>query len=238
MATFLAIHGAWSAGWAWWRVHPLFTRAQARLLTPTCTGLGERSHLLGLHVDLGLHIKDMAQVIENEDLSDIVLIAHSYGVIVATGLADRLPDRIKHFIYLDALLPESGESALDLLPSAQRVGIMQAVHEKGFGWLIPPSPLPSDTPLRDRELAISRRGPQPLRTFTESLELRGHAEHIPTTYVYCTDAGPIDSFGLSAARAKRRRGWHFQELAASHNPHITIPKAFAALIFSIASDRA
>ena len=147
-------------------------------------------------------------------------------------------DRIKQLIYVDALLPESGESALDLLPSAQRVGIMQAVHEKGFGWLIPPSPLPSDTPLRDRELAISRRGPQPLRTFTESLELRGHAEHIPTTYVYCTDAGPIDSFGLSAARAKRRRGWHFQELAASHNPHITIPKAFAALIFSIASDRA
>lgn len=100
-------------------MHPLFSQAHARLLTPTCTGVGERSHLLGPHVDLEVHIEDMAQVLEYEDLSDIVLIAHSYGGMVGTGLADRLPGRIRQLIYVDALLPESGESALDLLPDGQ-----------------------------------------------------------------------------------------------------------------------
>jgi pimeloyl-ACP methyl ester carboxylesterase len=219
-------------------MHPLFSQAHARLLTPTCTGVGERSHLLGPHVDLEVHIEDMAQVLEYEDLSDIVLIAHSYGGMVGTGLADRLPGRIRQLIYVDAILPESGESALDLLPDGQRTGILQATREKGFGWLIPPAPLPTDTPPHDRELAARRRGPQPLGTFTTPLDLKGRAAEIPAAYIRCMDTGPVDSFALSAARARQRKGWQFHELAASHNPHITVADAFTELIFSIAAPHA
>ncbi len=145
MNTFVVVHGAWSAGWAWWRMHPLFLAARHRLLTPTCTGLGERSHLLGPCIDLHMHVDDVVRVIESENLNHVILVGHSYGGMVVTGVADRIPDRIQQLIYIDALLPESAECALDLMPQAQQAAIREDVKNRGFDWLIPPSPLPPDT---------------------------------------------------------------------------------------------
>ena len=107
-ATFLVCHGAWSAGWAWKKMHPLMAAAGHRLLTPTCTGLGEREHLANRSIDLETHIQDILNVIKYEDLRDIVLIGHSYGGMVATGVADRARDRIAQLIYLDAFVPQDG----------------------------------------------------------------------------------------------------------------------------------
>ena len=92
--TFLVAHGAWSAGWAWKKMHPLMQQAGHRLVTPTYTGLGEREHLASPQNDLETHIKDVLGVIKYEDLKDIVLIGHSYGGMVATGVADRAAERI------------------------------------------------------------------------------------------------------------------------------------------------
>ena len=116
--TFLVCHGAWSAGWAWKKVHPLMQAAGHRLVTPSYTGLGERSHLAHPAVDLEAHIQDMLNVIKYEDLRDIVLIGHSYGGMVATGVADRAAERIARLIYLDAFVPEDGQSLFDLLPAS------------------------------------------------------------------------------------------------------------------------
>ena len=103
--TFLVCHGAWSAGWAWKKMHPLMQAAGHRLVTPTYTGLGERVHLADPSIDLETHIQDMLNVIKYEDLRDIVLLGHSYGGMVATGVADRARDRIAQLIYLDAFVP-------------------------------------------------------------------------------------------------------------------------------------
>jgi pimeloyl-ACP methyl ester carboxylesterase len=113
-ATFLVCHGAWSAGWAWKKLHPLMSAAGHRLVTPTCTGLGEREHLANPSIDLETHIQDILNVIKYEDLRDIVLIGHSYGGMVATGVADRARDRVLQLIYLDAFVPKDGQSLLDL----------------------------------------------------------------------------------------------------------------------------
>ena len=88
-ATFLVCHGAWSAGWAWKKLHPLMSAAGHRLVTPTYTGLGEREHLANPSIDLETHIHDILNVIKYEDLRDIVLIGHSYGGMVATGTSRR-----------------------------------------------------------------------------------------------------------------------------------------------------
>ena len=134
--TFLVCHGAWSAGWAWKKMHPLMQAAGHRLVAPSYTGLGERVHLANPSIDLETHIEDMLNVIKYEDLRDIVLIGHSYGGMVATGVADRARDRIAQLIYLDAFVPEDGQSLLDLNePTRQR---MQGLAKGGDGWRVPP----------------------------------------------------------------------------------------------------
>src|SRR3954469_17121068 len=133
--TFLVCTGAWSAGWSWQKMHPLMAAGGHRLVTPTYTGLGEREHLASPSNDLETHIQDVLAVIKYEDLRDIVLVGHSYGGMIATGVADRARDRITQLIYLDAFVPKNGQSLLDLnQPVRQRI---QEFSNAG-GWLVPP----------------------------------------------------------------------------------------------------
>src|SRR4030081_945027 len=117
-ATFLVCHGAWSAGWAWKKMHPLMSAAGHRLVTPTYAGLGERAHLANPSIDLETHIEDMLNVIKYEDLRDIVLVGHSYGGMVATGVADRARDRVTQLISMRAFVRDDGQSLLDLNETA------------------------------------------------------------------------------------------------------------------------
>src|ERR1700754_1218936 len=111
--TFLLCHGAWSGGWSWKKMHPLMAQAGHRLVAPTYTGLGEREHLAGPDVHLDTHIQDILGVIKFEDLRDIVLLGHSYGGMVATGVADRARERVSQLIYLDSFVPRDCQSLLD-----------------------------------------------------------------------------------------------------------------------------
>src|SRR5881275_59692 len=155
-STFLVCHGAWSAGWAWKRMHPLMAAAGHRLVTPTQTGIGEREHLANPSIDLETHIQDILNVIKYEDLRDIVLVGHSYGGMVATGVADRARDRITQLIYLDAFVPEDGQSLFDLNGSGDQM--MKAAAE-GDGWRAPPLPTPPDTSEEDAKWGAERRTP-------------------------------------------------------------------------------
>src|ERR1700733_6110284 len=129
---FLVCHGAWSAGWAWKKLHPLMRAAGHRLVTPTYTGLGERAHLANPSIDLETHITDVLNVIQYEDLRDIVLVGHSYGGMVATGVADRARDRIAQLIYIDAFVPRNGQSLLDINePARER---MRELAKAGDGY--------------------------------------------------------------------------------------------------------
>ena len=121
MTMFVVAHGAWSAGWAWKKMRPLLRAAGHELWTPTYTGLGERAHLASSAIDLDTHIADVTGVLEMEDLRDVVLIAHSYGGMVATGVADRARERIAQLVYLDAFVPHDGQSLFDLQPADARV---------------------------------------------------------------------------------------------------------------------
>src|SRR5687767_1057596 len=114
MTTFVVAHGAWSAGWAWKKMRPLMARFEHQLFTPTYTGLGERVHLANETIDLDTHINDIIGVLEAEDLKEVVLIGHSYGGMVATGVADRAADRIARVVYLDAFVPRDGQALRDL----------------------------------------------------------------------------------------------------------------------------
>src|SRR5664279_2079576 len=148
MAIFVVAHGAWGAGWVWKKMHPLMTACGHRLITPTLTGLGERSHLASPAIDLETHIADILGVLKFEDLSGINLIGHSYGGMVATGVADRARERIAKLIYIDAFAPNDGDSVMSIIPEASR-----AQRKATPDGMIQPRPMPPDTPPADRAWA-------------------------------------------------------------------------------------
>jgi pimeloyl-ACP methyl ester carboxylesterase len=188
--------------------------------TPSYTGLGERQHLASRAVNLSLHIEDIVNVLEFEDLRDVIVIGHSFGGMVATGVADRARGRVARIIYLDAFVPEDGQSIVDLL-SPGAVVSMTAACLAGDGWRVPARDMPPDTPEHERVWAAPRRVAHPIAAFEEPLRLSG-VPLPPQAYIYCQRTDPDDRFGPFAARA-RREGWPYAEIDASHNPHITAP---------------
>jgi pimeloyl-ACP methyl ester carboxylesterase len=233
MATFLICHGAWSAGWAWKKVRPLLRAAGHEVFTPTYTGLGERAQHANPAVDLEMHIEDVLAVIEFEDLHGFVLVGHSYGGMVATGVADRVPDRVGQLIYLDAFVPANGQSLMDLRgpePAARTTPTAQGLEN----WLVPPNPPPPDTSEADLAWITPRRRPQPVRTFTQALQLRNPTPRFPRSYIYCTRKAADDVFLQFSSRFKSDPAWRYFELHASHSPNVTAPGPLVRLLCEIA----
>ena len=229
MSTFLICHGAWSAGWAWKKVRPLLRAAGHEVFTPTYTGLGERAHHASPAVDLEMHIKDVLAVIEFEDLRDCILVGHSYGGMVATGVADRVPERVRHLIYLDAFVPGNGQSLFDMRGPTPRT----AAAPPDEDWLVPPNPPPPDTSEADLAWLALRRRPQPVKTFSQSLLLRNPAPTLPRSYIYCTRKASDDLFLQFSRRFKSDPAWRYFEIAASHSPNVTAPDALVRLFCEI-----
>jgi pimeloyl-ACP methyl ester carboxylesterase len=232
MATFVVAHGAWSAGWAWKKMRPLMRAAGHELWTPTYTGLGERVHLGHPDVSLDTHIQDIVAVLETEDLRDVILVGHSYGGMVATGVADRARARIAQLVYLDAFAPVDGQAIFDLVPPdiAAKMRAGAAASASGYG--IPSNPMPSDTSPEDQAWAAPRRLPQPLRAFSTKLTLSAEPA-APRAYIYAKKAGIGDNFRRFYQRAQRE-GWRTYEIDSSHNPHITNPQGLLAILNEIA----
>ena len=138
MSTYLLVHGAWHSGQCWERVVPLLASAGHRVFAPSLTGYGDTAHLLGPEVGLDTHVDDIVDLIIEEDLTEVVLVGHSYAGLVISSAANRVPDRIARLVYLDAMVPEDGESAADVLPLTQ-VLIDLAVRSDS-GWRVPPLP--------------------------------------------------------------------------------------------------
>ena len=237
MAIFVVAHGAWSAGWAWRKMHPPMRAAGHELWTPTMTGIGERGHLAARTVDLETHIADMLAVLEFDDLRDVVLVGHSYGGIVATAVADRARDRVARLVYLDAFVPEDGQSLLDLAPRETRQAMRAAARDEGEGWLVPPNPIPADTADADAEWIRRRRMPHPLASFEAPLRMTGGAIAQPRSYIYCTRVVPGDPFRRFAEHARTSPGWTCHELDASHSPHVTAPERLRDLLIRTLEDR-
>jgi pimeloyl-ACP methyl ester carboxylesterase len=230
--TFLLCHGAWGGGWGWRKMHPLMQAAGHRLLTPTYTGLGERAHLANPDIDLETHIQDILNVIKYEDPRDFVLLGHSYGGMVATGVADRARELISQVIYLDAFVPRDGQCLLDFLPPSEQQRMRDGVAS-GDGWRIPPNPSPPDTPQADLDWQAPRRVAMPVKCFETKLKLMHGETILPRSFVYCTRIAPANVFGQFANRTRADPAWRYFEIDASHSPNVTAPEALMALLGKI-----
>ncbi len=248
MATYLLVHGGWHGAWCWKKVIPLFQQAGQRLYTPTLTGLGEKASLLTPEVGLSTHIQDIVQVIEENDLHDVILLGHSYSGMVITGVVDRVPERIRHLVYLDAALPHDGESMADIGPLViNRLRRQARLH--GDGWQVPPPELPFGigglygvTQEPDLSWVRSSVCPQSLKTFEERLHLNDPQiiSKKPRTFIRCTRGLPVFLLRMIERLASNRTvspitpGWRFRQLDTAHDCMITMPKELTDLLLEIA----
>lgn len=230
MATFHAVHGAWTAGWSWRKMHDRLRSRGHVLLAPTLTGLGERAHLASPAIDLEWHVADVLGVIRYEQLRDVILIGHSYGGMVATVVADRIPDRVSALVYLDAFVPHNGQCLFDLFPAEEAARKRDSARLHGDGWKIPPNPLPPDTSPADAQWMLPLREMQPIATFQQPARLEGASEGFSRTYIYCSRTAPGDVFRQFLERSRHESGWRCTEIDASHSPHVTAPDELALIL--------
>ena len=135
--TYVLVPPAWHGGWCWKKVKPLLQERGHDVYTPTLTGLGERSHLAHQEIGLDIHIHDIVNVLKYEDLSGVILVGHSSSGMVITGVADRVPELLSHLVYVDAFVPEDGQSMWDIIPPDRRPAMEALVKTEGNGWLLP-----------------------------------------------------------------------------------------------------
>lgn len=239
-ATFVLVHGGWHGGWCWQYVAPLLRAAGHDVLTPDLTGLGDRAHLLDPRVDLDTHVRDIVDILTSEDLRDVILVGHSYGGMVIAGAADHASDRLAHLVFLDAFVPEDGQSLFDLLRPERRDLYRQGARTQGEGWRVPappPQALGITGEVQARWLAAMLT-PQPLRTFEQPVRLTnpmGAAFY--RTYIHCTSGPLVPSFAPFAARAQVEPGWRYHELATGHDAMLTAPEELAEVLLGLCQRR-
>ena len=225
---YVIVHGAWGGSWAFKKVDSLLTEKGAVVYRPSLTGQGERVHLATTDVSLTTHIKDVVNMILYEDLHDVILVGHSYGGMVVTGVADSLPGRIKKLIYLDAIVPENGESVIGI--QGRRADPIKKMVVNGF--IVPPWVTAGKLPPKDV--------PHPYKTFTDSIVLTNKERlKIPTTYILTVEKGKEpkdDDFASQAERAKKK-GWPILILEADHNAQWSAPEALADMLKKIGSEK-
>jgi pimeloyl-ACP methyl ester carboxylesterase len=228
MTTFVLVHGAWHGGWCWNRVAQLLSAKQHTVITPTLTGLGERSHLLNPGIDLETHILDVVNVMKWQELREIVLVGHSYGGAVISGVAERMETSIASLVMLDAFIPANGQSVSDLMAPQRRDAILKAASEGTTSF--PPVPAAAfNVNESDRGWVDAQCTPHPIKCFLQKLELTGARDRIAKkAYIRAAnyDSTPFDA-ALSQARDT---GWRTFEMAAGHDVMIDAPAQLAEML--------
>lgn len=236
MTTFVLVHGAWTGAHGFHKMRPLLRRAGHEVFTPSLTGIGERVHLASPQVNLSIHVRDVVNHVLYEDLTGIVLLGYSYGGMVVTGALEHIADRVSDLVYLDAFVPNDGDSVLTLLghQASRTIAV-------GESWMIPPTPREYDDPA---EAAFSnpRRVPQPLACFTEPVRAPQRLEDyaFSRTYVKATteadDAPGAQAFWAAAKRAQASDAWRYREIACNHMIPQNRPEELAKCLLELTAD--
>jgi len=233
---YVLAHGSWCGGWIWIRVAERLRRQGHRVYAPSYTGMGDRAHLLNKNITIDTFVEDLVQVIQSAELTDVVLVGHSFGGVPISGVADRIPDKIGHLVYLDSVVLESGQHAFSNYPPEMAEARIKAAEEATNGLAVPiPQQLSAGWGLGkpgdpDYEWVLRRLTPHPLRSYITALPLRGPVgNNLPRTYVHCTQPSLA---GLETSRKLVRSmpGWQWAELAAPHAAMITHPDAVVRLL--------
>jgi len=228
MTTYVLVHGAWLGAWCWRRVTRLLNAQGHDVFTPTLTGVGERTHLLTPAIDVDTHITDVVNVLKWERLEKIVLVGHSYGGIVVSGVAEQMEKAIAAMVLLDAFYPDNGQSLADLGTKITRDGIEAAV-QRGDTVLAPRPAAMFKVNDKDCAWVDALCVPHPIRCFTQKIRLTGAVDRIARK-AYIRAAG-YPNEGFDAARAKAQaKGWRMYDVPCSHGVMVDMPEALTTIL--------
>lgn len=244
MATYVLVPGAWLGGWVWRDVAVTLRDAGHEVFPITLTGLGERSHLARPEVDLETHIADVVNTMVWNDLDDVVLAGHSYAGIVVTGVADRVPERLRAVVFVDSAPLADGQALVDLYPPEAVAALQGAIDGAGEGWRLPfpgVAGLGENASLAgldaaDRALLERHATAQPWRTYTQRLQLQrgGAAPTYRRVLIACDDMRGLIAAGVPEIVALTAPPWEYQELQTGHWPMLSAPDAMAEALAGVA----
>ncbi|WP_205347142.1 alpha/beta fold hydrolase [Pseudonocardia broussonetiae] len=236
MTTFVLVHGAYHGGWCWRRVADLLRRQGHTVFTPTLTGLGERAHLLGPEVGLTTMIDDVVAVVEAEELTDVVLVGHSFGALPVLGATGPLAPRLRRPVILDGIVVEPGSHGFAGLSADLVEARREAARRHPSGLAIPPPPAeffgvidPADRAWVERRLTA-----HPLRTYTDPMPDGPWTAGLLVTYLRCTD--PVFPGVAGVTDVVLGHGGRVLDLAAPHDAMITHPDLLVAELVSLADE--
>lgn len=233
MTNFVLVHGAWHGGWCWRHVVQALTAAGHRAHAVTLTGVGERVHLMSPAITLETHIGDVINAMDAEEMREVVLAVHSYAGMIGTAIADRLPGRLRHLVYVDAVVPKPGESWSSTHASATREARLAAAAASPDFSFPPPDPSVYGLAGEDHAWVARRQTPHPGHTYQAVLDFDPQrVGRVPRTFVNCVDPalGTIDAIRRRLADKGLWGGaWHAGggarviDLPTGHDPMVSAP---------------
>lgn len=227
MAPFVLVHGSWHGGWCWKHLTPHLVEAGHRVSAPTLTGMAERAHAAPAEIRLATHAEDVRRLLDFEDLRDVVLVGHSYGGMVITAAAARDASRIGTLVYLDAYLPEPGESEMDLWPPDMAADV-RADLDAGRDHRTQPPPEFFGLHGELAEWADQRMTAQPLSVYEDPASDEPLPD-LPGRYIHCTEGTLVEMTARFADRAQKR-GWPVDEIPTGHDVMLTMPEELASVL--------
>jgi pimeloyl-ACP methyl ester carboxylesterase len=232
------VHGAWHGAWCWRRVLPLLRAAGFDSHAVTLTGVGDRAHLMSPTIDLHTHVQDVVGLIEAEELQRVVLVGHSYGGMVITGVADRLqaaaPGVLGHLVYLDAMVPYPAESWSSPHSEETRAKRIDAARASGGLHFAPPDAEVFGLQGADRDWVNRRQTPQPFAVYQQPLDFDADAvARLPRSFIDCTSPA-LATIAASRQRVRSEPGWQLIEMATGHDPMVSAPDELAGHLIAIA----
>mgnify|MGYP001218859275 FL=1 len=238
MANFVLVHGAWHGAWCWRHVTEALIRAGHRAHAVTLTGLGERAHLMSPAITLETHIADVIGVIEAEEMTDVVLAVHSYAGMLGTAVADRMPQRLSHLVYVDAVVPKPGESWSSTHASATREARLAAAAADPQFSFPPPDPSVFGLAGADHDWVQRRQTPHPGHTYQALLDfVPQRVAQVPRTFINCTQP-PLATIDVIRTRVTDPKFWdgawlpgsRVVELVTGQDPMISAPESITRLL--------
>jgi pimeloyl-ACP methyl ester carboxylesterase len=216
------VHGAWHGGWCWRRVADRLSAKRRYVAAPTLSGVGERSHLAASGITLSTHIDDVVNDIRWKDLDHVVLVGHSYGGMVITGVAERIRERIAAIVYLDAFIPADGQTMAVLRNSS-------AAPLAG-----PMTPAPPAAALKVNENDVdwvnSKLTAHPTQCFTEPVRVSDAYQTIRQKVYIRAPSFAQAAFDAAHARCRGDRRWKTIEMSCGHDIMVDQPAELAAIL--------
>lgn len=241
MANFLLVHGAWHGAWCWQRVLPRLMGAGHRAHAVTLTGVGERAHLLHPGIDLETHITDVTAAMDAEEMDEVVLVVHSYAGMLGTAVADRRPERLRHLVYLDAVLPKPGESWSSTHASATRQARIDAAQAHPLHAFPAPDPAVFGLSDADHAWVQRRQTPHPGGPYSHALDFDPQrVASVPRSFINCTTPA-LGTIDVSRQRMRDPKFWDGAWLPGSqvidmltgHDPMVSDPEGLVQHLLSL-----